>query len=290
MRIAHLQTTHSVSSRSSDSSPLCRRARAWGLLALVGCFSILLATTAVASLEAQSGVDRIDRPSEPEKKAEPEKKDDAQKPTDDKKPAPKPEKIDPLDVELDRLDGQGLGGGMDEITKLTREISENMKAIEKLLDKKDTGEQTQSTQSATIEQIEKLIVLVEAASSSSSGGGGGSSGKPQSSSGQEKDQQRSQKNRSMSQEQKQEEGGKKPQSSGSEPEDSPQPTKNNQTSEGELPPEDEGELNDKADGRGRWGRLPRTEIEKMYDNGRRQLPEKYRILLEEYFRRLPTED
>ncbi len=25
----------------------------------------------------------------------------------------------------------------------------------------------------------------------------------------------------------------------------------------------------------------------MYDSGRRQLPEKYRILLEEYFRRLP---
>ena len=25
----------------------------------------------------------------------------------------------------------------------------------------------------------------------------------------------------------------------------------------------------------------------MYDNGKRQLPEKYRILLEDYFRKLP---
>ena len=47
---------------------------------------------------------------------------------------------------------------------------------------------------------------------------------------------------------------------------------------------DVGELRDR-EGRGRWGRLPKTEIEKMYDNGRRKLPEKYRILLEDYFRR-----
>ncbi|MGE4614133.1 MAG: hypothetical protein AAEJ46_07360 [Planctomycetota bacterium] len=40
-------------------------------------------------------------------------------------------------------------------------------------------------------------------------------------------------------------------------------------------------------GAGRWGRLPKTVIQRMYDNGRRQLPEKYRILLEDYFRKLP---
>ena len=254
-----------------------RETRAVALaMALCGIFSL-----GATDVFAQSGVDKIERP----KEEKPEEK----KP-EDEKPKPEPEEIDPLDAELDALDGSGLGaeGGLDEITRLTKEISENMKTIEKLLDSKNTGEQTQSSQSQTIEQIDKLIELVEAASQSSGGGGGGS-GKPQSSSSQEQDQKRGQKNRGMSQEQKQEQGGKKPQSSGSKPEDSPEPTKNDQTSEGDMPPDDDGDLKDGADGRGRWGRLPRTDIEKMYDSGNRKLPEKYRILLEEYYRRLPVE-
>ncbi len=61
---------------------------------------------------------------------------------------------------------------------------------------------------------------------------------------------------------------------------------NNQTSEGDMPPAEEGQLKNRK-GSGRWGRLPKTVIQKMYDNGRRKLPEKYRILLEDYFRKLP---
>ena len=62
---------------------------------------------------------------------------------------------------------------------------------------------------------------------------------------------------------------------------------NDRTTEGELPPSlSEGDLRDQQ-GRGRWGRLPKTVIQRMYDNGRRKLPEKYRILLEDYFRKLP---
>ena len=61
---------------------------------------------------------------------------------------------------------------------------------------------------------------------------------------------------------------------------------NNRTAEGELPPEEQGQLKDRK-GSGRWGRLPKTVIQKMYDNGRRKLPEKYRVLLEDYFRKLP---
>ncbi len=65
------------------------------------------------------------------------------------------------------------------------------------------------------------------------------------------------------------------------------PSKHDQSSEGENPKVEVGALKGKK-GQGRWGRLPRTDIEKMYENGRRKLPEKYRILLEEYFRRLPA--
>jgi len=61
---------------------------------------------------------------------------------------------------------------------------------------------------------------------------------------------------------------------------------NNRTTEGDLPPEEQGQLKDRK-GSGRWGRLPKTVIQKMYDNGRRKLPEKYRVLLEDYFRKLP---
>ena len=66
----------------------------------------------------------------------------------------------------------------------------------------------------------------------------------------------------------------------------PGPSENNKTGEEDPPPVRIGRLEDR-DGRGRWGKLPRTIIEEMYDNGRRKLPAKYRIHLEEYFRRLP---
>lgn len=77
----------------------------------------------------------------------------------------------------------------------------------------------------------------------------------------------------------------KPGSMKEKPENS-QEVANNRTSEGDLPPEEEGQLKNRK-GSGRWGRLPKTVIQKMYDNGRRKLPEKYRVLLEDYFRKLP---
>lgn len=203
--------------------------------------------------------------------------DAAQDPADD-------EKVDPLDAELDRLETGGLGGG-DEITRLAGEIRDNMKKIEELLNQKQTGSATQGAQSRTIEQIDELIVLVEKACSSSSS----SSGQSQSSEQQEKDQKRGQKQQQISKSERQggEKEQQKPQSS-QKPEDSNSQTRNDRTSEGQLPPEELGDLEERQ-GRGRWGRLPHTEIEKMYDNGRRKLPEKYRILLEDYFRRLPTD-
>lgn len=69
--------------------------------------------------------------------------------------------------------------------------------------------------------------------------------------------------------------------------ESPAESRNDRAAEGDLPPDDTGALRER-EGRGRWGRLPPAEIEQMYDNGRRMLPEKYRVLLEEYFRRLPV--
>ena len=65
------------------------------------------------------------------------------------------------------------------------------------------------------------------------------------------------------------------------------PTQHDQSTEGKNPEVEVGMLKGQK-GQGRWGRLPRTDIEQMYEIGRRKLPEKYRILLEEYFRRLPA--
>lgn len=75
----------------------------------------------------------------------------------DPSPEPKPEEeVDPLDVELDRLETEAIEG-KDVAGKLLEEIEENMRAVEKLLARKETGEESQSRQQKTIEQIEKLI-------------------------------------------------------------------------------------------------------------------------------------
>ena len=205
--------------------------------------------------------------------------------------------FDPLDAELEALGAEELGA-MDQITALTRDIADNMKQIEELLDRKDTGASTQAIQTRTVEQIDELIELIEQ-SSSSSGGGGEGGGQQRGSSTQEQDQRRGGKNRQVGGAQQQREQQRRleelerqrrEEEGRNEPQDSPGDTRNDGTRDLEMPPEDEGSPDGAADERGRWGRLPRTEIEKMYDKGRRQLPDKYRILLEEYFRRLPTGD
>ena len=66
----------------------------------------------------------------------------------------------------------------------------------------------------------------------------------------------------------------------------PQESPNTETSEGKLPPNQIGDLRSQ-EGRGRWGKLPKRDVEEMYDNGRLKLPSKYQMLLEEYFGRLP---
>ncbi|MBT6783469.1 MAG: hypothetical protein HOA95_01495 [Planctomycetes bacterium] len=73
---------------------------------------------------------------------------------------------------------------------------------------------------------------------------------------------------------------------GSNPQQSEEQLRNDRTTLGDVPPDAQGDLRDQR-GAGRWGRLPKTVIQRMYDNGKRQLPEKYRILLEDYFRKLP---
>ena len=70
-------------------------------------------------------------------------------------PTPEPE-VDRLDVELDRLEAEGEENAQD----LLKEIRENMKTIERLLDRKDTGAETQATQVQTIERIEDLIEVL----------------------------------------------------------------------------------------------------------------------------------
>ncbi|MEM7262687.1 MAG: hypothetical protein AAF488_11910 [Planctomycetota bacterium] len=96
-----------------------------------------------------------------------------------------------------------------------------------------------------------------------------------------------QKQRQMSERQKREQQKREEQMAQKEPKDKPGPTRHDQQSDGKNPEVEVGSLEAKK-GQGRWGRLPRTDVESMYESGKRKLPEKYRILLEEYFRRLPT--
>ncbi|MFN0059709.1 MAG: hypothetical protein ACKVX7_14725 [Planctomycetota bacterium] len=86
--------------------------------------------------------------------------------------------------------------------------------------------------------------------------------------------------RKQQQEQQKQQGAKQ------EPKD-PGESPNNESARAENPKNEIGELRARS-GQGRWGRLPPSVVEQMYDNGRRKLPMKYQVLLEEYFRRLPA--
>ncbi|MFQ5654044.1 MAG: hypothetical protein ACE5GW_04860 [Planctomycetota bacterium] len=177
------------------------------------------------------------------------------------------------------LDGIGMEG-QSAIRKLLDEITRNMQRIEKLLNQDRVGEATQDKQLRAVEQIEKLIEEVERATSYSSGGGGGTQQPQQGESSEDQALGRKQ------QQMKEEMQRRKQQGEANMEPQSPEKVPNDRTTEGQVPPVEVGNLKDRQ-GRGRWGRLPKTVIEQMYDNGRRKLPEKYRMLLEEYFRKLP---
>lgn len=82
--------------------------------------------------------------------------------------------------------------------------------------------------------------------------------------------------------------GKEPKDQSKDDPKDPGETRHDQSSAGSMPEVGEGELKSR-NGQGRWGRLPKTVIEQVYENGKRQLPARYRVLLEEYFRRLPKQ-
>ena len=196
------------------------------------------------------------------------------------------EKINPLDG-LQPLSG----GGGDPIEQLIDEMSSNMKTIEELLNQGQTGASTQDVQTKTIETIDQLIKEVEKrCSSCSSSSGSGSKQASQSQGKQPKDQKRSNAQRKLEERTKQEQLSQqqKQQQQKGEPRN-PENSPNNQTREGQLPPDKAGKLTGRQ-GQGRWGRLPGKVVEQMYDNGKRKLPERYRVLLEEYFRRLPLSE
>lgn len=237
------------------------------LVILIFCFGIAQPSI----IEAQEPPVEEQGVSEGDKPAEVKKPDEGEE-------AKKEDDLDPLDI----LGGEGGG----RIGELVNEISENFRKIEDLLNRKDTGAENQGLQTRTIDKIDLLIDEVEKATCSSSGPGSSSSQQ------QNPEQESSSSDQQIgSQQQKIEQQGSSPEEKnqtmeeGGEP-NNPGESRFDETSEGELPPGEQGNLNDRQ-GRGRWGRLPRTVIEKMYDNGRRKLPEKYRILLEDYFRRLP---
>lgn len=178
----------------------------------------------------------------------------------------------------------------DPLKQLMDEIARNMKTIEALLNRRETGGQCQDLQAATVRKIDELIEELQKQSSCSSSGSC-SSGQPQpgqqgqaSRSG---DQQRSESQRQL--EERAAQQRKQPGGSSGDPE-STEKVPNNETREVARPArETEGELRERA-GVGRWGRLPGKVVEQMYDNGKRKLPERYRVLLEEYFRRLPLSE
>ena len=237
----------------------------WRLLALVP--AVLVCLLALPVVAQDTGSDEA-RPTEGEA-------------TEEEDAAPNP---------LDEL--KGAGTEQDPFQELFEDISNNMKRIEELLNQRETGGSCQEVQKQTLERIDELIVLVEKACQQASGGqgvqGGQASKQHQPSRSQKQSRQQQQQSERELQRNRDEQLGQQEQQQkpmDGEPE-SPDQVPNTRTSEGEMPPALVGDLQPR-EGFGRWGQLPKRLIEEMYDNGNRKLPEKYRLVLEEYWRQLP---
>ncbi len=176
--------------------------------------------------------------------------------------------------------------------ELLDEIGENMKRIEEMLNQKETSASTQDLEQQTIEKIDELIRKVEACTrtsqSSSQGRGGQRSSASQSEDQKRPGQQEELSRREMSraeQEREKEQSAAQQEPKTGEP-DGAEKVPNTGSTYGRPPELEMGELRDRQ-GLGKWGNLPKRAIEQMYDNGNRKLPEKYRLILEEYWRKLP---
>ncbi|HAK94091.1 MAG TPA: hypothetical protein DCM87_03555 [Planctomycetes bacterium] len=196
--------------------------------------------------------------------------------------------------------GEGLDGLFDDITK-------NIALIERMLNRKESGEECQSLQKQVVSDIDELIEALRKMQSSSSGGGGSSSSQPQDGKESE-DQKAEKKRRELEKMEGRKPEGKKPGApEGAKPEQGkePQPAdgelrKDGKEQPGKLPNDDvkkaapppagvAGPLTEKG-GTGGWGFLPGEVRALIEASGRPGVPAKYEGLIRRYFERLSEGD
>ncbi len=196
--------------------------------------------------------------------------------------------------------GEGLDGLFDDITS-------NMALIEKMLNRKESGEECQSSQKQVVGKIDKLIEALRKMQCSASGGGGSSSSQPQD--GKEsKDREAEKKRRELEKMEGRTPEGKKPGApDGAQPEPGKEPTpadgelrKDGKEQPGKLPNDDvkkatpppagvAGPLTEKS-GTGGWGFLPGEVRALIEASGRPGVPAKYEGIIRRYFERLSEGD
>lgn len=201
---------------------------------------------------------------------------------------------------MKEIDALLLGGAAPE--KIESELAANQKRLQQLLD------DAESKSGAVMQQLDELIEMSKSEESKQqSPSGGESGGEPppkggQGQQGKSPERERSQDPQELQPQPQDQPGGQKPEPKGQEekqPRDgdpkngSPDPSKGEQRDAKSDPPLGATGEFERTDLSGRWGMLPDKEAELLQRRSVEEFPQRYRVWMEQYFRRvsrLPARD
>ncbi len=200
------------------------------------------------------------------------------------------ELVEKIRKDLDEIDRLLLEAERDKTGNVREKMAAAAKEIEKLL------ESAQKSQASVCENIEELVRMTKYQKSSSSNSDGDSQSQSQGKDGKPRERQKDKDDGKLLPQPQQPEGEKpqgggdqkpqpKPQSKGDPKDGQPDHSQGEQEkADRNKPPGEKGNFQ-RDDTTGRWGVLPQKEAELLQSLSQQQFPEKYRKLLNDFYRR-----